>query len=472
MTGILKVPRGDLLADFDVVVLGAGPGGYVAAIRAAQLGLKTAIIEKDSVGGVCLNWGCIPSKSLLRNAEVLNLVNNAEEFGITFENLTYDFSKAISRSREVVDKLTSGVQYLLNKNQVELIEGTGKLTEPHEIEILENNRKFTSDNIIIATGARQRDIDSMPIDHHIVINSRDALSMSEIPDDITIIGAGATGVEFAHIYRSYGAKVTLVEMMDRIIPNEDSEISDSLRKSFAEREIDIKGGVAVKSIQASNGTALVTLIANGEEHLITSDKVLVAVGVQPNTDGIGLEGAGITTDKGFISIGENMETNVSGVYAIGDVTGKMLLAHVATAQAVTAVEYIAGLNPAPIDYHLLPRAIYCEPQVASFGMTEAQARNHGIEIQIGRFPCSASGKAVALGHTEGIIKLVIDPEIGEILGAHMIGPEVTELLAELSMTKLLEGTTTELGWLVHPHPTISETLKEAALDSNGEAIHI
>jgi dihydrolipoamide dehydrogenase len=472
VTGILKVPRGDLLADFDVVVLGAGPGGYVAAIRAAQLGLKTAIIEKDSVGGVCLNWGCIPSKSLLRNAEVLNLVNNAEEFGITFENLTYDFSKAISRSREVVDKLTSGVQYLLNKNQVELIEGTGKLTEPHEIEILENNRKFTSDNIIIATGARQRDIDSMPIDHHVVINSRDALSMSEIPDDITIIGAGATGVEFAHIYRSYGAKVTLVEMMDRIIPNEDSEISDLLKKSFAEREIDIKVGVAVKSIEASTGIALVTLVTNEEEHLITSDKVLVAVGVQPNTDGIGLEGAGITTDKGFISIGENMETNVSGVYAIGDVTGKMLLAHVATAQAVTAVEYIAGLNPAPIDYHLMPRAIYCEPQVASFGMTEAQAKNHGIETQIGRFPFSASGKAVALGHTEGIIKLVIDPEIGEILGAHMIGPEVTELLAELSMTKLLEGTTTELGWLVHPHPTISETLKEAALDSNGEAIHI
>lgn len=469
---MLKALRGDLLADFDVVVLGAGPGGYVAAIRAAQLGLKTAIIEKDSVGGVCLNWGCIPSKSLLRNAEVLNLVNNAEEFGITFENLTYDFSKAISRSREVVDKLTSGVRYLLNKNQVQLIEGTGKLIGPHEIETMEDNRKFTSENIIIATGARQRDIDSMPIDHHVVINSRDALSMSEIPDDITIIGGGATGVEFAHIYRSYGAKVTIVEMMDRIIPNEDSEISDSLKKSFAEREIDIKVGVAVKSIQASNGTALVTLVENEEEHLITSDKVLVAVGVQANTDGIGLEKAGITTNKGFISIGENMETNVSGVYAIGDVTGKMLLAHVASAQAVTAVEYIAGLNPAPLDYQLMPRAIYCEPQVASFGMTEAQAKDHGIETQIGRFPFSASGKAIALGHTEGIVKLVIDPEIGEILGAHMIGPEVTELLAELSMTKLLEGTTTELGWLVHPHPTISETLKEAALDSTGEAIHI
>ena len=469
---MLKALRGDVLADFDVVVLGAGPGGYVAAIRAAQLGLKTAIIERDSVGGVCLNWGCIPSKSLLRNAEVVNLVNNAEEFGITFENLTYDFSKAISRSREVVDKLTSGVQYLLKKNQVELIEGTGKLTGPHELEIMENNRRITSENIIIATGARQRDIDSMPIDHHVVLNSRDALNMSEIPDDITIIGAGATGVEFAHIYRSYGAKVTLVEMMDRIIPNEDSEISESLKKSFTEREIDIKVGVAVKSIQASNGTALVTLIAKEEEHLITSDKVLVAVGVQPNTDNIGLEKAGITTNNGFISIGENMETNVSGVYAIGDVTGKMLLAHVASAQAVTAVEYIAGLNPAPLDYQLMPRAIYCEPQVASFGMTEAQAKDHGIETQIGRFPFSASGKAIALGHTEGIVKLVIDPEIGEILGAHMIGPEVTELLAELSMTKLLEGTTTELGWLVHPHPTISETLKEAALDSTGEAIHI
>ena len=469
---MLKALRGDDLADFDVVVLGAGPGGYVAAIRAAQLGLKTAIIERDSVGGVCLNWGCIPSKSLLRNAEVVNLVNNAEEFGITFENLTYDFSKAISRSREVVDKLTSGVQYLLKKNQVELIEGTGKLTGPHELAIMENSRKITSENIIIATGARQRDIDSMPIDHHVVLNSRDALNMSEIPEDITIIGAGATGVEFAHIYKSYGAKVTLVEMMDRIIPNEDSEISESLKKSFTEREIDIRVGVAVKSIQASNGTALVTLIAKEEEHLITSNKVLVAVGVQPNTDKIGLEKVGITTNNGFISISENMETNVSGVYAIGDVTGKMLLAHVASAQAVTAVEYIAGLNPAPLDYQLMPRAIYCEPQVASFGMTEAQAKDNGIETQIGRFPFSASGKAIALGHTEGIVKLVIDPEIGEILGAHMIGPEVTELLAELSMTKLLEGTTTELGWLVHPHPTISETLKEAALDSTNEAIHI
>ena len=460
------------MADFDVVVVGAGPGGYVAAIRAAQLGLNTAIVEKESVGGVCLNWGCIPSKSLLRNAEVLNLVNNAAEFGISFDNLTYDFSKAISRSREVVEKLTSGVQYLLNKNRVTLIEGSARFVEAHQLEIAETNQTITSENIIIATGARQRHIESMPIDHEVVINSRDALSMNHVPSSITIIGAGATGAEFAHIYKSYGAEVTVVEMLDRIIPNEDPEISELLTRSFQTRGINIKTGVSVSSIEVLNGTGVVNILENNSEEIISSEKVLVAVGVQPNTDGIGLEKVGITTDRGFVSVGDNMETNVTGVYAIGDVTGKMLLAHVASAQAVTAVEYIAGLNPAPIDYHLMPKAIYCEPQVASFGITEDQAITEGIEVQIGKFPFSASGKAIALGHTEGMVKLITDPEIGEILGAHMIGSEVTELLAELSMTNLLEGTTTELGWLVHPHPTISETLKEAALDTTGEAIHI
>ena len=460
------------MADFDVVVVGAGPGGYVAAIRAAQLGLNTAIVEKESVGGVCLNWGCIPSKSLLRNAEVLNLVNNAAEFGISFDNLTYDFSKAISRSREVVEKLTSGVQYLLNKNRVTLIEGSARFVEAHQLEIAETNQTITSENIIIATGARQRHIESMPIDHEVVINSRDALSMNHVPSSITIIGAGATGAEFAHIYKSYGAEVTVVEMLDRIIPNEDPEISELLTRSFQTRGINIKTGVSVSSIEVVNGTGVVNILENNSEEIISSEKVLVAVGVQPNTDGIGLEKVGITTDRGFVSVGDNMETNVTGVYAIGDVTGKMLLAHVASAQAVTAVEYIAGLNPAPIDYHLMPKAIYCEPQVASFGITEDQAITEGIEVQIGKFPFSASGKAIALGHTEGMVKLITDPEIGEILGAHMIGSEVTELLAELSMTNLLEGTTTELGWLVHPHPTISETLKEAALDTTGEAIHI
>lgn len=460
------------MADFDVVIVGAGPGGYVAAIRAAQLGLNTAIVEKESVGGVCLNWGCIPSKSLLRNAEVLNLVNNAEEFGITFDNLTFDFSKAIDRSREVVEKLTTGVQYLLNKNGVSLIEGSAKFIGTHQLEIIETTQIITSENIIIATGARQRYIESMPIDHDVVINSRDALSMDQVPANITIIGAGATGAEFAHIYKSYGADVTVVEMLDRIIPNEDPEISEFLTRSFQTRGINIKTGVSVTSIEVLNGTAMVNIVANDSKESISSDKVLVAVGVQPNTDEIGLENVGVSTDRGFVSVDENMETNVTGIYAIGDVTGKMLLAHVASAQAVTAVEYIAGLNPAPLDYQLMPKAIYCEPQVASFGITADQAVSEGIDVKIGKFPLSASGKAIALGHPEGMVKLITDPEVGEILGAHMIGPEVTELLAELSMTKLLEGTTTELGWLVHPHPTISETLKEAALDTTGEAIHI
>ena len=400
------------------------------------------------------------------------MVNNADEFGIAFDNLTYDFSKAINRSREVVGKLTSGVQYLLNKNGVTLIEGSAKFVTAHELEIVETNQTITSENIIIATGARQRHIESMPIDHEIVINSRDALSMTEVPKDIAIIGAGATGAEFAHIYKSYGANVTMVEMLDRIIPNEDHEISEILTKSFQTRGINIRTGVSVSSIEIQDKTAVIKILENAAEEVISADKVLVAVGVQANTDGIGLEDVGVTTENGFVSVSDNMETNVTGVYAIGDVTGKMLLAHVASAQAVTAVEYIAGLNPAPLDYRLMPKAIYCEPQVASFGITEDQATNEGVEFQIGKFPFSASGKAIALGHTEGLVKLITDPEIGEILGAHMIGSEVTELLAELSMTKLLEGTTTELGWLIHPHPTISETLKEAALDSTSEAIHI
>ena len=364
------------------------------------------------------------------------------------------------------------MQYLLNKNGVTLIEGSAKFIAAHELEIVETNQTITSENIIIATGARQRHIESMPIDHEIVINSRDALSMTEVPKDIAIIGAGATGAEFAHIYKSYGANVTMVEMLDRIIPNEDHEISEILTKSFQTRGINIRTGVSVSSIEIQDKTAVIKILENAAEEVISADKVLVAVGVQANTDGIGLEDVGVTTENGFVSVSDNMETNVTGVYAIGDVTGKMLLAHVASAQAVTAVEYIAGLNPAPLDYRLMPKAIYCEPQVASFGITEDQATNEGVEFQIGKFPFSASGKAIALGHTEGLVKLITDPEIGEILGAHMIGSEVTELLAELSMTKLLEGTTTELGWLIHPHPTISETLKEAALDSTSEAIHI
>ncbi|MBI50972.1 MAG: dihydrolipoyl dehydrogenase [Chloroflexi bacterium] len=460
------------MADFDLVVIGAGPGGYVAAIRAAQLGLNTAIIERDAVGGVCLNWGCIPSKSLLRNAQVLNTVKNAKAFGIQYDNLSIDFNSAIDRSRQVVSRLTTGVEYLLKKNSVELIKGNAVLEDSRTISIAESNRSLTTDNVIIATGARQRSLPSMPIDHETVITSKDALNLRNLPEKIVIIGAGATGVEFSHIYNSYGVEVVLIELMDRIVPNEDEEISAELQKSFNDKGIQSIIGASVESIETYMGQATVNIQSETGTSSINCDKVLVAVGVQANTDGIGLENTGVVTDKGFISVGPNMETNVTGIYAIGDVTGQMLLAHVASAQAVTAAEYIGGLNPPHLDYGLMPKAIYCEPQIASFGLTETQANDQGISIKIGKFPFAASGKAIALAETDGLIKLIVDDEIGEIIGAHMIGSEVTELLGELSMVRLLEGTSTELGWLVHPHPTISETLKEAALDTFGEAIHI
>ena len=466
------VTRGKHLADFDLVVIGAGPGGYVAAIRAAQLGLNTAIIERDSVGGICLNWGCIPSKSLLRNAQVLNIVKDAKTFGIQYENLNVDFNSAIDRSRQVVSRLTTGVEYLLRKNSVELIKGSAVLDDQHTITVSESNRTLTSDNMIIATGARQRSLPSMPIDHETVITSRDALELRTLPEKIVIIGAGATGVEFGHIYNSYGVEVVLIELMDRLIPNEDQDISAELLKNFTNKGIKSILGASVESIDVSMGSATVNIESTSGHTSVECDKVLVAVGVQANTDAIGLENTGVVTDKGFISVGSNMETNVTGMYAIGDVTGQMLLAHVASAQAVTAVEYIGGMNPPQLDYGLMPKAIYCEPQVASFGLTESQAEDQGMSIKVGRFPFAASGKAIALAETEGLIKLIVDEEIGEIVGAHMIGSEVTELLGELSMVRLLEGTSTELGWLVHPHPTISETLKEAALDTFGEAIHI
>ena len=463
------------MADFEILVIGAGPGGYVAAIRSAQLGFSTAIVERETVGGICLNWGCIPSKSLLRNAEVLNLVKDAEKFGISFDNLSYDFGKAIDRSRQVVRRLTTGVGYLLKKNNVEHIVGSATFVDAHTIQIgtaTGENRTVSAENIIIATGARQREIPTLPIDHNVVITSRDALEMREIPNRVVVIGGGATGAEFSHVYRSYGSEVTIVELMDRIVPNEDQEISEVLDKSFRDQGIESRTSASVEAIEINGDVATVKISENGNNSVIECDKVLVAVGVQGNTDGIGLEQVGVATDRTFITVGENLETNVSGVYAIGDVTGRMLLAHVASAQAVTAIEYIAGLNPPQIDYSLMPRAIYCKPQVASFGLTESQARDQGINIKVGKFPFTASGKAIALGETDGMVKLVVDEEIGEIIGAHMIGAEVTELLGELSITKMLEGTATELGWLVHPHPTISEMIKEAALDTVGEAIHV
>ena len=459
------------MAEYDVVVLGSGPGGYVAAIRAGQLGMKTAVVERDALGGICLNWGCIPSKALLRNAEVLSLIQHSEEYGITIQGVKADFSRAIDRSRRVVERLTRGVATLLRRNGVEHVSGTGSLLDANTV-LVDGDKALTTDNVIIATGARQRHIPALPIDGQTVITSREALELKRAPSRAVIIGGGATGCEFAYMWRAYGADVTIVELLPRLVPNGDEEVSSQLERSFRRQGIQIATGAQVQGIAVDSGTAKVSILSLGENSVLEGDTVLVAVGVEGNVDGIGLETVGVEVDRGFIPVDDMMKTNIEGIYAIGDVTGKLLLAHVASAQGVTAVEHIAGLNPQPLDYDQIPSAIYCRPQVASFGMTEAQAREDGYSIKVGKFPLAASGKALALNESEGMVKLIVDAEIGEVLGAHMIGAEVTELLGELAMTRLLEATTAELGWLVHPHPTISEALKEAALAAEGEAIHI
>jgi dihydrolipoamide dehydrogenase len=459
------------LPDYDLVVLGSGPGGYVAAIRAGQLGMKTAIVEREEIGGVCLNWGCIPSKALLRNAEVVNLVRNGEEFGITAENVSYDFGKAVDRSRKVVKRLTTGIGFLLKKNNVEHVRGTGRLAGLGTVKV-DDGRTLTSTNVIVATGSRPRELPTVPVDGEVVIGSREALDLRDVPLRAVIVGGGAIGVEFAYLWRSYGAEVTIVELMPRLVPVEDEEISGLLERAFRKQGIAFMTGSQVDGVEVYGDTARVAVSNGSGETVIECDKVLVGVGAQGNVDGIGLEALGIATERSYIEIDDSMRTNVPGVYAIGDVTGKMPLAHVASAQGVTAIESMADLDPPRLDYELMPKATYCKPQIGSFGLTEAQALERGLSVKTGKFPAMASGKALALGETEGMVKLVVDSEVGDVVGAHMIGAEVTELLGELSMAKLLESTTKELGWLVHPHPTISEMVKEAALAADGEAIHI
>ena len=460
------------MADYDVVIVGSGVGGYVAAIRASQLGLRAALVEGAEIGGTCLNWGCIPSKALLRNAEVVGILEHADEFGIGFDNLRLDFGKAIDRSRQVVKRLTDGVSFLLKKNDVRVHEGFGALTDANTVEVREAGETLTAENIIIATGAKFRQLPNLPIDGKTVITSREALTLRSVPKKAVIVGGGATGAEFAYLWAKYGSDVTLVELLPRLAPSEDEEVSSQLERSFRRQGITSMTGSSVDDVAVSGDTATVTVTNQRGTSEIKCDVILVAVGAQGNIEGIGLDAAGVETERGYIPIGEMMETNVENIYAIGDVTGKMLLAHVASAQGVTAVERIAGLDPQPLDYDFMPRAIYCRPQIGSFGLTEAQAKERGYRVKCGKFPFIASGKALALGEPEGFVKVVIDEEIGDILGAHMIGAEVTEFLGELGMARLLESTSKELGWLVHPHPTLSETIKEAALAADGEAIHI
>mgnify|MGYP000445140903 FL=1 len=459
-------------SNYDLVVIGSGPGGYVAAIRAGQLGLKTAIIEKEELGGVCLNWGCIPSKSLLKNAEIVSYFKRADEFGLKMDNFHADYSVAIDRSRKVVDRNTKGVAFLLDKNKVDHIQGTGKITGIGKGEVSPEGNVIGAKNIIIATGARPRSIPPLPIDGEKVITSRESIVLSDLPESIVIVGGGAIGVEFAYIYKMYGVQVTIVEMLPRLVPNEDEDISAQLERAFERARIDFLTGAGVTAVDTSGSGVTVTVDKDGAAQTLECDKVLVAIGIQPNVEDLGLETVGIATDRTGIIVDDKMATNVAGIYAVGDVNGKMPLAHVASAQAAVAVETIAGIETQPLDYIYMPRATYCMPQIASFGLTEAQAREQGKEVNVGTFNVQANGKALAMGENFGLVKLVVDAKYGELLGGHMIGPEVTELLGELSMTRILEGTVLELGWAVHAHPSISEMLKEAALSAQGRAIHM
>ena len=422
--------------------------------------------------GYALNWGCIPSKALLKNAEILSLLRRGEEFGFYFDNLRVDYAKAVERSRSVVERNTRGVAHLLRKNKVEHIKGQASLRDSHTVEVAPEGKVIGTKNVILATGARPRSIPALPVDGELVMASREALELRQLPSSVVIVGAGATGVEFAYLYNAYGVKVTVVEVLPRVVPNEDEEISQQLDRALSQEGITCMTGARVTGMTPVEGGSRLKVESSNGVQEIECEKVLVAVGVQGNTEDLGLERVEVATERGYIQIDGNVSTNVPGIYAIGDVTGKLLLAHVASAQGVMAAETIAGMESQPLDYVTMPRATYCLPQIASFGLTEQQAREQGYAIKIGKFPFQASGKAVAIAETTGMVKLVVDEKYGELLGAHLIGPEATEMLAELSIARLLEGTTQELGWMVHSHPTLSEAVKEAALAADGRSIHM
>jgi dihydrolipoamide dehydrogenase len=464
------------MSNYDVVVIGAGPGGYVAAIRAAQLGLSVGIVEKEFLGGVCLNIGCVPSKSLLKNAEVAHtLRERGDEFGFSFDNLKLDFGVAVKRSRQVSDRLTKGVGFLMRKNKIDVHMGAAKLTAKDTIQVTGEDGKTTelkAKNVIVATGASPFIIPGVEIDGKQVVTYREAILQESLPKSAVIIGGGAIGVEFATIWHSYGVPVTVVEMLDRIVPNEDEEVSKELSKAFKKSGIEFKANSKVTGVEKLKTKVKIKVETPDGEETLEADQVLMAASFTPNSRGLGLEEVGVKlSQRGFIEIDERMATNVPGIWAIGDVTGKLMLAHVGMAQGVVCAENIAGVESVTLNYQNMPRATYCQPQVASFGMTEAQAKEAGYEVKIGRFNFQANGKALGLGDYAGWVKLVTDAKYGEILGAHMIGPEVTELLPELTLAQLMELTPAEIARNVHAHPTLTEVLHEAAEDAEGHAIH-
>jgi len=463
--------------NFDVVVIGAGPAGYVAAIRAAQLKQKVAIVDKQWLGGVCLNVGCIPSKSLLRNAEIAHILRErGKDFGFSFDNLKLDYPVAVKRSRQNSDRLTKGVGFLMRKNGVAVYMGEARFRRKDTVAVADADKKVTelqARNIIVATGATAAVPAAWKVDSEHVVTYLEAILQERLPKSAVIIGSGAIGVEFATIWNSYGVEVTIVEMLPRLVPLEDEEVSKELEKEFKKQGIKCLVGHKVESVEATKTGARVKVSAEGKELTLEAEQALVAIGFRPNSKGFGLEDVGVkVSERGFVEINKKMQTSVPTIWAVGDVTGKLMLAHVGSAMGIVAAENIAGAETVTLDYEMLPRATYCQPQVASFGLTEAQAKERGHSIRIGRFPFQANGKALGLGDYAGWIKIVVDEKYGEILGAHMIGPEVTELLPELTLAHLMELTPHEIARNVHAHPSLSEVLGEAAHAAEGMPIHI
>ena len=460
--------------NYDVIILGSGPGGYVTAIRASQLGLKVAVIEKENLGGICLNWGCIPTKALLKSAQVFEYINNAEDFGITVKEANADFSNIIKRSRDVADGMSKGIAFLLKKNKIEVINGYGKIKKDNKVSVTTNGKSndYTAKHIIIATGARSRELHNLSQDGKKIIGYREALALSTPPKKMVIVGSGAIGVEFAYFYNAMGVDVTIVEFMPKIVPIEDVDVSKQLQRSFKKSGIKIMTESSVEKVDKSEDGCSVTIKTKKGEQTIECDVVLSAVGIIANIENIGLEEVGIKTDRGKIIVDDYYNTNVNGYYAIGDVLSTPALAHVASAEGIVCVEKIAGNNPDPIDYGNIPGCIYASPEIASVGLTEDAAKEAGYEIKIGKFPFAASGKASAAGHKDGFVKVIFDAKYGEWLGCHMIGYNVTEMIAEAVVARKLETTGHEILNAVHPHPTMSEAVMEAVADAYDEVIHI
>jgi dihydrolipoamide dehydrogenase len=464
--------------NFDIIIVGSGPGGYVTAIRASQLGMKVAVVEKESLGGICLNWGCIPTKALLKSAQVFEYINHAADYGITVDGAKADFQAMVKRSRDIADGMSKGVNFLMKKNKITVINGFGKLVKGNGVEVTAADGAktvYNAPHIIIATGGRAKQLPNLPFDGEKIIEYRKAMTLPTQPKSIVVVGAGAIGVEFAHFYSNIGSKVTIVEFMEQgLVPREDADISKELTKIYKKKGIDVLANTAVEVVDTSGKTCKVTMKnrQTGEVSVLECDVVLSAAGVTANIEGIGLEDLGIETDRGLIKVDEYYRTNVSGVYAIGDVTPGQALAHVASAEGITCVEAIAGHHPEKIDYNNIPGCTYCSPEIASVGYTEEGAKAAGFELKIGKFPFVASGKAKAAGAADGFVKVIFDAKYGELLGAHMIGANVTEMIAEIVVARKLETTGHEMLKAIHPHPTMSEAIMEATAAAYGEVIHL